>query len=202
VADLSPALLECGVSVAALRGQSVLGDRHVIQPFDGGMVVAVIDGLGHGEEAAAAASQAARAVERHARESVIEIIRACHDAGRHTRGVVMSVASFSAADQTMVWTGVGNVEGLLLRSDSTASPASEMLMLRGGVVGHNLPPLTAGIIPVTRGDTLIFATDGVGIGFSRGLHPNEHPQRMSDRILATYATRADDALVVTARYSG
>ena len=106
MADLTGALLECGVSVSALRGENVLGDRHVIQPFDGGMLVAVIDGLGHGEEAAAAASQAARVVESRARESVMNIVRACHDAVRPTRGVVMSVASFSAADQTMVWTGV------------------------------------------------------------------------------------------------
>ncbi len=202
MADLTRTLLECGVSVAALHGQRVLGDRPVVQSFDGGMLVAVIDGLGHGQEAAAAASEAARTVESHAHAPVIEILQACHAAVRHTRGVVMSVASFNAADQTMVWTGVGNVEGLLLRSDSTASPSSEMLMLRGGVVGHHLPSLAAAIIPVTRGDTLIFATDGVGIGFSRGLHSNEHPQRMSDRILATYATRADDALVVTARFCG
>jgi serine phosphatase RsbU (regulator of sigma subunit) len=195
-------LLECGVSVAALQGQSVHGDCHVIQSFDGGMLVAVIDGLGHGEDAAAAASEAARTVESHAHASVIEIVQACHGALRHTRGVVMSVAAFRAADQTMVWMGVGNVEGLLLRSDVGASPSSEMLVLRGGVVGHNLPSLAAAIIPVTRGDTLIFATDGVGIGFLRGLHANEPPQRMSDRILATYATRADDALVVAARYRG
>ncbi|MBZ5559204.1 MAG: SpoIIE family protein phosphatase [Acidobacteriia bacterium] len=137
-----------------------------------------------------------------ARESVIKILRACHEALRHTRGVVMSLASFNVADQTMVWMGVGNVEGLLLRADSTATPVSEMLTLRGGVVGLNLPPLAAAIIPVSRGDTLVFATDGVGIGFWRGLHPNEQPQRMSDRILSAYATRADDALVVTARYCG
>ncbi|MBI3494099.1 MAG: SpoIIE family protein phosphatase [Acidobacteria bacterium] len=200
--NVARSLLEWGVSVSTLHGQSVLGDRHVIRPYDGGMLVAVIDGIGHGEEAAVAAAEAARAIETCAHESVIKIIRACHEALRHTRGVVMSLASFNAADQTMAWAGVGNVEGLLLRADSTASPASEMLLLRGGVVGHHLPPLAAAILQVTRGDTLILVTDGVGIGFWRGLHAIEHPQRMSDRILAAYATHTDDALVVTARYCG
>ena len=116
MADLTRGLLDCGVSVAKLHGQSVLGDRHVIQSFEGGMLVAVIDGLGHGEEAALAATEAARTIEALARESVIKILRACHEALRHTRGVVMSVASFNVADQTMVWMGVGNVEGLLLRA--------------------------------------------------------------------------------------
>ena len=37
----------------------------------------------------------------------------------------MSLASFNAADQTMTWTGVGNVEGVLQRSDaSMATPPS------------------------------------------------------------------------------
>ena len=77
-----------------------------------------------------------------------------------------------------------------------------MLLLRGGVVGRHLPPLAAAIIPIAKGDTLILASDGVGSGFWRGLPVSEAPQRMSERVLAQYATGRDDATVVTARYSG
>lgn len=200
--NLTHVSLECGIAVSTQPGQEVQGDRHLIQSFDSGTLVAVIDGLGHGQEAAEAAALASTTMAASAGESVLNLIRLCHDALRSTRGVVMSLASFSAVERTMVWAGVGNVEGLLLRADSTAIPRSEMLLLRGGVVGRSLPPLAAAIIPIAKGDTLILASDGVGVGFWSGLPVSEAPQRMSERILAQYATGADDATVLTARYCG
>jgi negative regulator of sigma-B (phosphoserine phosphatase) len=202
MANVTGAWLEVGVAVSTLRGQQVRGDQHVIRTFESGAMVAVIDGLGHGAEAAAAADLASVTIEACVRHSVLNVIERCHDALRRTRGVVMSVASFITAESAMVWAGVGNVEGLLLRADRAAFPASEMLLLRAGVVGHRLPPLTAAVIPIAKGDTLILASDGVGVGFWRGLPTVETPQRLSERILAQFATGADDATVVTARYRG
>ena len=51
----------------------------------------------------------------YAHEPIISLIRRCHEALRGTRGVVMSIASLNTHDRTMVWLGVGNVEGVLLR---------------------------------------------------------------------------------------
>ena len=48
----SPPFLEWGVAAQALPGEAISGDRHVMQAFPSGALVAVIDGLGHGEEAA------------------------------------------------------------------------------------------------------------------------------------------------------
>src|SRR5712671_7206875 len=128
--DVSDVQLDYGVAMATQPGQEVQGDRYLVQPFGSGTVVAVIDGIGHGAEAAGAATLARDTIALLAGSSVLHMIQACHDALRNTRGVVMSVASFDAAEHTMVWAGVGNVEGLLLRADTTALPASEMLVLR------------------------------------------------------------------------
>jgi len=195
-------LLQLGVAVRILAGQTVLGDLHLVQPFDQGCLVSVVDGLGHGEEAARAARQAVAILTNNATASVLSLIRECHDALRDTRGVVMSVASFSHAEQTMTWAGVGNVEGVLLRKEVTASPARELLLSRGGMVGRHLPPLAASVIAVSPGDTLIFATDGVRGAFWQDIHPEEQPQKMAERILASHGRETDDALVVAARYMG
>ena len=61
----------------------------------------------------------------------------------------------------MTWLGVGNVEGVLIRADTRATPAAESVLLRGGVVGYQLPALQASVVPVSRGDLLILATDGI-----------------------------------------
>jgi hypothetical protein len=76
------------------------------------------------------------------------------------------------------------------------------VLLHGGVVGLQLPPLRAFVIPVSLGDTLILATDGIRSGFAEGLPPEEPPQQLADRILARDAKGTDDALVLVVRYLG
>jgi phosphoserine phosphatase RsbX len=198
-ADPSP-LLEWGFASVALRGETMSGDLHLVQPFadGGGVLVGAVDGLGHGEEAAAAARRAVETLQTFAHESVIALIRRCHEALHRTRGVVMSLASFQRRDDTMTWLGVGNVEGMLLRADPAA--ARETILLRGGVVGYELPQLRGTVVPITPGDTLLFATDGIRAGFDVGLNPADPPQRLADQILARCTTGTDDALVLVARY--
>jgi hypothetical protein len=53
-----------------------------------------------------------------------------------------------------------------------------------------------------RGDTLIFATDGIREGFTEGLALSDPPQQLADRILARYTKGTDDALVLVARHAG
>src|SRR5256885_9190382 len=64
----APALIEWGVASLALPGEAESGDRHLVKPVGTGVLVAVVDGLGHGAEAAAAAQAAVAALERHATE--------------------------------------------------------------------------------------------------------------------------------------
>jgi hypothetical protein len=114
----------------------------------------------------------------------------------------MSHASFSGVAQTMTWLGVGNVEGVLLRADARAVPMREQLLLRGGVVGYQLPQLSAWVLPLCVGDTLIFATDGIRAEFTNVVDGAGSAGALADRILAGYAKGTDDALVIVARYAG
>jgi hypothetical protein len=178
------------------------GDLHLVAPFPDGALVALIDGLGHGTEAAAAARAAARVLEAHPGESVLTLVERCHEDLRKTRGAVMSLASFRASESSMTAIGVGNVEGVLLRSNPVAERRREDLYLRGGIVGYRLPPLRATAVSVSRDDTLIMATDGVGHGFTTDLNLARSPQEIADTILARHRKRSDDALVVVVRYLG
>jgi len=197
----SPPVIDWGVAMLALPGQAESGDLHLVRPFPHGVLVAAVDGLGHGPAAAAAAQTAVSILERYAHEPLLPLMRRCHQGLMKTRGVVMSLASFQMLDGTMTWLGVGNVESMLLRADADASPRSEVLLLRGGVVGYQLPPLRAPVLPVARGDTLILATDGIRSGFAQGLILSDPPQQIADRILATHSKGTDDALVLVAAIS-
>jgi len=194
--------LEWGVATLALGGQTVSGDQHLVRLFPNGSLVAVMDGLGHGQEAALAAKTAVATLEATSEKqlSLIALMQRCHEALTQTRGVVMSLAMFNQLEHTMIWLGVGNVAGVLLRADPATNPAQENLLLRGGVVGYQLPALSAAVVPVTHGDLLIFATDGLNGDFAHGVTLNESPQRLAARILAQYGKGTDDALVLVARW--
>jgi hypothetical protein len=114
----------------------------------------------------------------------------------------MTVASLNALDNTVTWLGVGNVEGRLLRADAGNTHPCESVLLRNGLVGLQLPALHAGVLSLSPGDLLVFATDGIRTGFEQGLDRTEPPQQMADQILNQHFKGSDDALVLVARYIG
>lgn len=199
---LSPLSLDWGVATLPLNGQPESGDRYVVQSFPGGVLLAVIDGLGHGSEAATAATAAEFILRADPQEPVISLIRHCHESLRLTRGVVMSVVSFDASHGLITWLGVGNVRGVLRRSGLSVNLPPEELLLRAGVVGGQIPPLQASVVPISRGDTLFLVTDGIRAEFAQEVMPPETPQRTAEAILSRHAKRDDDALVLVARLAG
>jgi len=197
-------LIEWGVATLALPGEAQSGDLHLVKPVGTGVLVAVVDGLGHGADAATAAQAAVATLERHATESTVALVERCHRALKGTRGVVMSVALLARPEHSMTWLGVGNVEGWLLYGDGaprSGSPRAS-LVTRGGIVGSELPRLHPVVLPIAPGDMLIFATDGIREGFAEGLPPEATPQQLADQILARHGKGTDDALVLVARYLG
>jgi hypothetical protein len=176
------------------------GDLHLVAPFAGGALVAVIDGLGHGPEAANAATAAAEILAANAGSPVVQLVEMCHEGLRKTRGVVMSLASFCADNSSVTWIGVGNVEGVLVQESESETPHRQGIVLRGGVVGYRLPPLRPATVAVGKGDTLIVATDGIRSKFLSDLRLTGNLQQTADWILTHHSSRSDDALVVVARY--
>jgi len=195
-------MVEYGVAKFVLPGQGESGDHHLVCCNQSGILVAAIDGIGHGEEAANASKAAAALLKSSADEPIISLIERCHDKLRATRGVVLSLASIDPKHGMMTWLGVGNVQGVLMRSDAKKGNGQESLLLRSGVVGSQLPALQATVLPIVRGDTLFFATDGVRNDFSVSLSARENPQRAAGRILEQYGSRNDDALVLVVRLMG
>ena len=195
-------MLEYGLAKHAHVGEGESGDLHMVCCNQNGILIAVIDGIGHGEEAAEVARTAAALLQSSDDEPVISLVERCHEKLRGSRGVVLSLAFVSPEQKMMTWLGVGNVQGVLVRADTKRGNAQESLLLRAGVVGSKLPYLQASVLPVSQGDTVIFATDGIQNNFSTTLSARENPQRAADRILNHYRSGNDDALVLVARLTG
>lgn len=202
MSEQAQAVVDWAVATLAFEGESESGDLHVVIPFEGGALVAAIDGLGHGPEAALAARRAGDTLERHADKPVTELFQRCHESMRGTRGAVITLASFRVREGTMSWMGVGNIEGTLLRADPGEGRPRESVMLVGGVPGHQLPSLRPTELSVSPGDTLVLATDGVRGGYLDLVDVSNSPQQLADQLLADHGKSTDDALVLVARYVG
>jgi len=158
----APPVIDWGVATLARAGETESGDLHLVKRVGRGTLVAAVDGLGHGAEAAAAARAAVAALDRYAEESLPPLVRRCHEALAGSRGVVMSLAYVGGVQPSLTWLGVGNVEGVVLYAARNARRARTSLVTRGGIVGGAaLPELRTDEVPVAPGDLLIFATDGI-----------------------------------------
>ncbi|HXM38352.1 MAG TPA: SpoIIE family protein phosphatase [Gemmatimonadales bacterium] len=194
--------LDAGVATLALPGQRESGDLSLVKRVGTGTLVAVVDGLGHGEEAASAAHAAVGALDRYSRESLPELVKRSHTALTGLRGVVLTIAYLDPGAGTMTWLGVGNIEGVLIRAAPAARPVRVGLVPVAGFVGAELTNAQARSVPLGRGDTLILASDGIRSGFADALPPAATSQALADHILARHAKGTDDALVLVARYAG
>jgi len=195
-----PTRLELGVAERALRGEPRSGDRAVLVAYDGGALVAAIDGLGHGVEAADAAAAAAAVLVEHPDEEPVRLLEACHRALARTRGAVMTLAWFDLVEESLSWTGVGNVEGRLVHAGAGPRAPTEGALTKGGVVGYNLPTIRVTGTDLEEGDVMVLATDGIDSGFPRAMSAGGSAQDIADRILAAHGKDSDDALVVVVRY--
>lgn len=197
---MSGAVIEWAVRGRPIPGELESGDLHVTAEYPGGALLAVIDGLGHGPEAAQSARAAAAVLTADPRRPVLSLIEACHEALRGARGAVMSLAAIDAAHDRLTWAGVGNVEAVLNRADGR-TPRRERILLRSGVVGYQLPPLRATELPLFPGDALVMATDGLRADFAED-PADDLPEAVAEHLLSAFARNSDDALVLVARYRG
>jgi negative regulator of sigma-B (phosphoserine phosphatase) len=193
-----PAALDRGVAGAPHEGESRSGDIAVFLSTASGGLACLIDGLGHGPEAADAAEACGAVVRAHAQASAGELLDACHEALLDTRGAVMTVAWFDLDRGELSWTGVGNVDARLVHSGPGLR--EEVALVFGGVIGYRMPRVRLATMPLERGDALVMITDGVEGAISPALAGGGGAQTMADRIFDMHGKGTDDALAVVVRY--
>lgn len=194
-------LIAWGSAGCSSPGETISGDRSLVKAFPGGVLAAVVDGLGHGQEACLAAKKAIDTLEGCPQMSPIGLVTLCHQELKNTRGAVIGLAILNGLEKTLTWLGVGNVRGVVHRADQPERHR-EVLSLCRGVLGYQLPPLRVEVLPIKVGDTLIIATDGVRAEFVEQGIASRSPQEIADSILKMFANERDDALVLAARFLG
>lgn len=191
--------VEWGAAARPKRGQAVSGDAYVVEPFTPcGLQVALIDGLGGGEEAARAAQGAVEVVRRAPAQDPVDLLRRAHLALHGTRGAVMALLTFDLDTRNVSFVGVGNI-GIHVVSSYPIRPIS-----KNGIVGYRMPQPLRLAYNYNSGDTFVLFSDGVSTRFYLDvtLDLQLPPQQLADTILHRHGKDSDDATVVAVRATG
>lgn len=196
--------IEWAVASRPRPGERVCGDRALaVEVGETAALFGVLDGLGHGAEAAAAAERGVAELRGAAADPLDVLFRRCHAALATTRGAAMTLARIDFAAQTLSWLGIGNVGAELIAKHPGGQQIRSSIRLGGGIVGYRLPAtLRIQQTPIVTGDLLVIASDGIGGDYLRGIDFAAKAAVIVERILGTHAQDSDDALVLAARHRG
>jgi phosphoserine phosphatase RsbX len=196
--------IEWATAGRALPGEHVSGDQPIAIDIGGAAALfGVMDGLGHGPDAATAALRAVDALNHAHTERLEVIVQLCHRVLGGTRGVAMTLARVDYVDSTLSWTGVGNVTANLVAKDAAGVHIRSSARLAAGIVGYRIPEIkTAQVISLRGGDLIVMATDGITEDHLDHIDFAASATVIAEEILSKYAKASDDALVLAARYRG
>lgn len=189
-------MIETAQAIVPCQGQTVSGDATVVINGKQGMLLALIDALGHGTAAAESAAIAASTMRSCGECSPQVVITICHAALRHHRGIALAVIRIDAEGRG-VFAGVGNIRALILPETARG----DALVSRPGIVGHSM----------RRVQEISFQLplDGVGIMHSDGVSTKVATSLLSPGALCTRASElvqkfrhpTDDASVLLFAHS-
>lgn len=195
--------LEWAVAGMAHPGEVECGDQWLVVDDGNRVLFGVIDGLGHGAPAAAAASRAAEVVGANPAEPLDVLFSLCHQALGTTRGVAMTLVAVRVEDERVDWLGVGNVNAFVVRAAPATPRTVGAAMLRSGIVGDALPQkLRPSRLAIRTGDVLLVGTDGLKAGFAERPDLSAPATRIAAGVLSEYAKGDDDGLALVVRCRG
>ena len=196
--------LEWAVAGRPLPGEDVSGDAWVACDTGGNSALfAVIDGLGHGADAAVAAQRAVAVITDNSGEPVDVLMLLCHEALTDTRGAAISLSIIRFDDPVLHWASIGNVSSSLVAIAPGGLETRAAALLTGGIVGYRMPSIVVPpAVPIKTGDLLIMASDGISGEHVDAVDPTKSEELIAAEILARRARSTDDAVALVARYRG
>jgi anti-sigma regulatory factor (Ser/Thr protein kinase) len=192
--------LATGVVCLEKEGEPVCGDAWTVLEGRGRLIAFVVDGLGHGPEAAAAARAAIETVEKNAQRAGPDILDAVHRALRPTRGAAAALALLQPGNELCTFCGIGNISAGIRTAGITRSMVSH-----NGILGHQVRKIQEFQYPFPKGSLLIMHSDGIATHWNLGDYPGiemRHPGLVSAALFRDHSRKRDDLTVLALRNQG
>jgi anti-sigma regulatory factor (Ser/Thr protein kinase) len=189
--------LEVGVVSLPKAGEEICGDDWKCELLADKSLCLVADGLGHGPNAAVAASRATEILIEHRTKTPAEIIERAHAALRSTRGAALGVAQIDDLNATVRYCGIGNIVAAVI-----ADGKSRQLVSLNGTAGLEVPKVVEFTHPWGSDSTLILHSDGLASRWDLQLYPGliqRHPSLIAGVLYRDFNRNRDDVTVLVAK---
>lgn len=183
-----------GVVCVPVAGERACGDGWMFVHEPHRTLAMLVDGLGHGPDAARAADEAVRVARAAAALPPARIIEAAHGALLPTRGAALAVAEIVPSERIVRYAGIGNISGVIATAQGTKSMASHH-----GTVGHQMRKVQEFIYPWSSDASLIMHSDGIMTRWHLDAYPGlltHHPALLAGVLYRDFARGRDDATVL------
>ena len=193
--------VEVGAAQQNCNGETICGDGYAVFEDDGVVTIAVSDGLGHGPEAAKASNAFLKSIEKNRmNRTPADLLRASSSDITGTRGVAAAVIRISKNDNTLSFSGIGNIE-FVSKSINTIRP-----ICSPGIVGRSLRAVRQFDYDISPGDMFVVFSDGISsrVDFSRYFERlttvnGETPESVARAIVKDHGKLHDDGTCVLIR---
>ncbi len=188
---------EVGAVSAPKPGEDVSGDAWSIKQRPGWALLLLADGLGHGRLAADASIMAVSVFQSVTDATAMAAVERVHAALSGTRGAAVAVAQIDTRAGTVVYCGIGNIAGAIIRDDETRHMVS-----MNGTAGHSVRKIQSFTYQWSPAALLVLASDGISTQWSLDGYPGlrqRDPALVAALIFRDFRRQRDDATLVVAR---
>ena len=196
-APVAGAEIESGVVCVPMKGESVAGDDWLLHGARGRYVLFVVDGLGHGPDAAEAAAAAKSAVARNVERAPAEQMQAAHAALRATRGAAAAVIELKPSTGVGTFCGIGNIGCFVRAEGRTRSLASH-----NGILGHQMRTVQEFSFPFPPRALLYAYSDGMTSRWDPASYAgleSRHPALIAAALYRDHNRGRDDTTLAVVR---
>jgi anti-sigma regulatory factor (Ser/Thr protein kinase) len=191
--------VEIGAVVMPYPGEKVCGDAWA---FDAAVdpSLFVVDGSGHGLQAAHAAKIATATFLDHPDYDCPRLVQTIHRALAPTRGAALAVARLDATGGLIRFVGIGNICAATISGGTTRRMVSH-----NGTAGHIAPRIQEFPYPFVGAPVVVMHSDGLTTKWSLEAYPGLascHPSLIAGVLFRDFRRGRDDALVVVMRAVG
>jgi anti-sigma regulatory factor (Ser/Thr protein kinase) len=185
-----------GVVNLPYPGEVVCGDAWSLSDRADGVSMIVVDGLGHGPQAALASTAAVDVFEESPIADPSTIIERAHSRMTSTRGGAVAIASYDGSG-TLRYGSVGNVAGAILYNGKSRGLASQ-----NGTVGAQIRRLRTDEYPCPPGSLVVLHSDGLVTRWNTDSYPGFaalHPSVLAALLYRDFRRERDDITVLVVR---
>ena len=177
--------------------ERVSGDSAVLYRKGHLLFAAVIDVLGHGEEAHELAVEIEHFLQEHWSDALVEVMNNLHERIKGTRGAAAGLSVLNLQSDTLSYVGIGNT---VVRKFGSSEVR---LVSHAGIIGGNKRTPREERMTLVPGDVVLLYTDGIKDRLQLDDYPqllHHNAETISRTILQRFGKDHDDATCIALRY--